>query len=214
MILKLPLLYFILLIIFPINSNASIIHESATFAYGDTGQTGEAVIGPVSVGFQFLGSRFSIDKTTTVDYVGGHLSPNYGDLFAAIVELESSTALPVGAPFDNDEVIASTTFIIPGSTSFDILIPLNVTLSPGNYALIFGSGLFGTSGYATMPLTNPDISGSASYFFWSGPENSWDYDGFSDARFVVTGTVVPIPAAVWLFGSGLIGLIGLARRKA
>ena len=26
-------------------------------------------------------------------------------------------------------------------------------------------------------------------------------------------TVVPIPAAAWLFGSGLIGLIGLARRK-
>ncbi|HHJ36602.1 MAG TPA: VPLPA-CTERM sorting domain-containing protein [Gammaproteobacteria bacterium] len=25
--------------------------------------------------------------------------------------------------------------------------------------------------------------------------------------------VVPIPAAVWLFGSGLIGLIGLTRRK-
>lgn len=29
-----------------------------------------------------------------------------------------------------------------------------------------------------------------------------------------TETVVPIPAAVWLFGSGLIGLIGFARRKA
>lgn len=28
-----------------------------------------------------------------------------------------------------------------------------------------------------------------------------------------TPTVVPVPAAVWLFGSGLIGLIGLARRK-
>jgi hypothetical protein len=27
-------------------------------------------------------------------------------------------------------------------------------------------------------------------------------------------TVVPIPAAVWLFGSALIGLIGVARRKA
>ena len=26
-------------------------------------------------------------------------------------------------------------------------------------------------------------------------------------------TVVPVPAAVWLFGSGLIGLIGVARRK-
>jgi hypothetical protein len=26
-------------------------------------------------------------------------------------------------------------------------------------------------------------------------------------------STVPLPAAVWLFGSGLIGLIGIARRK-
>jgi hypothetical protein len=26
-------------------------------------------------------------------------------------------------------------------------------------------------------------------------------------------TVVPVPAAVWLFGSGLVGLVGIARRK-
>ncbi|MDX2486916.1 MAG: VPLPA-CTERM sorting domain-containing protein, partial [Gammaproteobacteria bacterium] len=25
--------------------------------------------------------------------------------------------------------------------------------------------------------------------------------------------VVPVPSAVWLFGSGLIGLVGVARRK-
>jgi hypothetical protein len=29
----------------------------------------------------------------------------------------------------------------------------------------------------------------------------------------VTATIVPVPAAIWLFGSGLLGLIGLARRK-
>ena len=29
----------------------------------------------------------------------------------------------------------------------------------------------------------------------------------------ITGTVVPVPAAVWLFGSGLLGLVGMARRK-
>ena len=29
----------------------------------------------------------------------------------------------------------------------------------------------------------------------------------------IQGTVVPIPAAAWIFGSGLIGLIGIARRK-
>ena len=29
----------------------------------------------------------------------------------------------------------------------------------------------------------------------------------------LTGQVVPIPAAAWLFGSGLLGLIAIARRK-
>jgi len=29
----------------------------------------------------------------------------------------------------------------------------------------------------------------------------------------LAGTVVPVPAAVWLFGSGLLGLVGMARRK-
>jgi len=38
---------------------------------------------------------------------------------------------------------------------------------------------------------------------------------FSDdnASLLVRSTVVPVPAAVWLFGSGLIGLVGFARRK-
>ena len=30
---------------------------------------------------------------------------------------------------------------------------------------------------------------------------------------VITPSAVPIPAAVWLFGSGLLGLVGMARRK-
>ena len=29
-----------------------------------------------------------------------------------------------------------------------------------------------------------------------------------------TATVIPVPAAVWLLGSGLLGLVGIARRKA
>jgi hypothetical protein len=37
---------------------------------------------------------------------------------------------------------------------------------------------------------------------------------FNYAWAVRDGNVVPIPAAVWLFGSGLLGLVGLARRKA
>lgn len=37
---------------------------------------------------------------------------------------------------------------------------------------------------------------------------------FSDGSvFQVDVAVVPVPATVWLFGSGLIGLVGIARRK-
>jgi hypothetical protein len=28
-----------------------------------------------------------------------------------------------------------------------------------------------------------------------------------------SGAVVPLPAAVWLFGSGILGLVGVARRR-
>lgn len=37
--------------------------------------------------------------------------------------------------------------------------------------------------------------------------------GTTNSQFSVTAAPVPIPAAFWLFGSGLIGLVGLARRK-
>ena len=33
------------------------------------------------------------------------------------------------------------------------------------------------------------------------------------ATFDITVSAVPVPPAVWLFGSGLVGLIGVARRK-
>ena len=46
------------------------------------------------------------------------------------------------------------------------------------------------------------------------------FDGFNGPESPVTGStlaidvqVVPVPAAAWLFGSGLIGLVGVARRK-
>ena len=39
-----------------------------------------------------------------------------------------------------------------------------------------------------------------------------DFDDMM-VRAKFTGTVVPVPAAAWLFGSGLLGLIGMARRR-
>ena len=46
-------------------------------------------------------------------------------------------------------------------------------------------------------------------------EDNWEFNGNLDYGFrtYVDTSVVPIPASLWLFGSGLLGLIGVARRK-
>jgi hypothetical protein len=79
------------------------------------------------------------------------------------------------------------------------------------------SSLAATGGSAPGDLVAQALMGIA----W-GSVNSSAVTGI---QFVVTGVqnmdsiidnvtaVVPVPAAVWLFGSGLLGLIGIARRK-
>jgi hypothetical protein len=56
-----------------------------------------------------------------------------------------------------------------------------------------------------------DINGETWYLpdAFSTPDTEYDFVGAALYR----PMVVPIPAAVWLFGSGLIGLIGISRRK-
>ena len=51
-------------------------------------------------------------------------------------------------------------------------------------------------------------------FNGDGGDKSHNFYAWAVQSGDVGAAVVPIPSAVWLFGSGLIGLIGLARRKA
>ena len=46
---------------------------------------------------------------------------------------------------------------------------------------------------------------------WYNQNGSIDF--YADVLFIRDTSFVPVPAAVWLFGSGLVGLIGVARRK-
>jgi hypothetical protein len=156
---------------------------------GSTGQSGGALISS----FQFLGWRFQLTDTLQVTYIGGHLgslSPN-NEIFGAIVPLSGSNALPQGNLSQPEEVLAATSFSFsPVFTSNDVIVPLSVTLNPGNYALVFGSGLFGASGAAVMPSNNnPNFPGS-SYFF-SNVNNgfAWVSGGLSGTRFFVKGEI-------------------------
>ena len=57
-------------------------------------------------------------------------------------------------------------------------------------------------------------------YHWDASYNGGVGLGLGTGPFDVTvydlhlaGTVVPVPAAAWLFGSGLLALVGMARRK-
>lgn len=93
-----------------------------------------------------------------------------------------------------------------------------VFLPPGTFA-VFGSSTNLTPDFSFLTVEDLTSLGNGQY----GVVVSWLHQGPScmgcfdsvEARIRLEGvmTVVPIPAAVWLFGSGLIGLISIARKK-
>ena len=84
------------------------------------------------------------------------------------------------------------------------------------------SGLPGFNGFYDDIIGTPYITGIST---WSGttfgnPGDNWNfkstddtYDCCGPGNWLYSSVVVPIPAALWLFGSGLLGMIGIARRK-
>ena len=164
-------------------TNAEIIHESATM--GPTGQWNGYAISED----QFIGSRFYVSETTEVTAIGGHfVEDNWLNIFGAIVTLDDGYDLPSGLPFRSWEVVAFTYFRTPGSSS-DIRVPLEITLQPGWYGLVFGAGEFGLSRNAVslMPGGGQTAYQGSSFFFWDGLWEMWFNTAFPSGppRFVV-----------------------------
>lgn len=90
---------------------------------------------------------------------------------------------------------------------------------PGNWSNYGGSWIQLMAGSGndlwqlneSFTLTNADNAPEVWVVFWL---NNGESDVGKVDNVVVTGLVVPLPAAVWLFGSGLIGLVAAGRRKA
>lgn len=56
------------------------------------------------------------------------------------------------------------------------------------------------------------FSANGGYQIWNG--KSINFHGWAVHSGDVGAALVPIPASIWLFGSGLLGLVGMARRNA
>ena len=152
---------------------------------------------------QFVGWRFETSEPLAVERVGGHLlsfPDEPGDIFAALVRLDSLTSVPHGAPFTAEEVVAATLFR-PNFPSDEILTPMSATLVPGSYVLVFGTGLFGATGAGALHNgpDQPDIPPTdlSSFIFWSipffGRPPEWRLNLASHMRFVIEAQVIHIP---------------------
>ncbi|MFQ5642636.1 MAG: VPLPA-CTERM sorting domain-containing protein [Thiogranum sp.] len=98
---------------------------------------------------------------------------------------------------------------------------------------IYGVSIYLDSGFSNWgnAWDTPDLDTidpltiDAAYYTWTGGDGLYyedsDLSAYSGAQLPVIGfddirlevTTVPVPAAIWLFGSGLIGLMGIARRR-
>ncbi|TCK17584.1 putative secreted protein [Thiogranum longum] len=87
-------------------------------------------------------------------------------------------------------------------TSTDPSLAPRLSLSGGALTELNYGGNAGSSSLTSVLLNVDAIDDSFNFVnaTWTG--------------ITLTPTAVPVPAAVWLFGSGLLGLVGVARRKA
>lgn len=100
-------------------------------------------------------------------------------------------------------------------------IPVQYQFNTGFNILSVGPGTFDPNGNGTLTkLSSNVLQGVEGHgliqFTGTYTSISWDVNVFEDFHGIQIGigsSVVPVPAAVWLFGSGLLGLIGIARRK-
>ena len=103
----------------------------------------------------------------------------------------------------------------------------NTSLAPGctlgadsNFSNNIGGGCMGVDPSGALPLVLDTATNLLDYTpgqqgIGGSPLRDGPFTG-SNFNFEITSltvTSVPVPAAVWLFGSGLLGLIGVARRK-
>jgi len=171
-----------------------------------------------------------IDFGTGLGGAGGTISTIDGDIFGSDINIGSLTVagttsadgVYVTDAFLNFDTNLNTISISGTISEFDIsnsqLLSGSFTewtyTAPSAISRIFsGSGIDSIEGILLNKLgVSPDTE-----FNFFGFSLGYDITGDGATAIstdIMNTSIVPVPSAVWLFGAGLIGLAGIARRKA
>ena len=177
--------------------------------------------------FSFFGGGLASATNTTFQAIGDGLG-GAGPLVAGEMGFNwnGNAGIPVTAIFDASGFFGSigavgTTWTVgtgcggcatSTTAGWSISIPVIGTFTGQIGAVPMAMTNFNTAGTTLgnlFPLVDDGVAGS--------PMTTAPFAGFNaDFDFTTinaANVAVPVPAAVWLFGSGLIGLVGVARRR-
>lgn len=188
-----------------------------------------AVLNGTDGGFSFSGFHYAGEGGSGID---GDGNPQTGSELMAIPMASGS----FGSYNDNtgafnttlatDFITVIPTFTLNGNLMFDssgflspasaMSITFHTVFGDISTAMDFAAGQVCCTG-----LNSPNSFNGGLLTLWgvnNTPELATYFPDFADPLFGLDLrlelTAVPVPAAVWLFGSGLLGLAGMARRRA
>ncbi|MBX3329708.1 MAG: VPLPA-CTERM sorting domain-containing protein [Nitrospira sp.] len=115
---------------------------------------------------------------------------------------QSQLSLLQGSLDPGDSVLSAWNFSATGHTTGD---PVYLSLQVGSGQKFYDLDVWRFDGISWAKYLNTDLA-------YDNRFASFVANGFSG--YAISGlAAVPIPAAVWLFGSGLAAMVGFARRK-
>jgi hypothetical protein len=167
------------------------------------GRTGETVDLVFTTAINGTTSASSSDSSTTA-LASGNLNVWVNGQRVAVSQRRPSTAVPEF--FNGNPGLVQIVLGTPFSVSAQLTVRAQLFPSTpvnGRYYSGEASANFSNSAGITSFALN-EAGGGAPITDWNLTSQSGEF-GFY--------TVVPVPASVWLFGSGLLGLVGMARPK-
>jgi len=149
---------------------------------------------------------------------------NYGDVFPTLADVvlgaDPSGAAPWFVGFNlltpADIAIGVKGLSLGGNGTFTVTSIRLAEFNNSSNTIAFGTNVFATNPFS-VPIDQlvlaPNLAAGTYALAVSGSGSVFFYPDFSTHLLVLPASV-PLPASVWLLGSSLLGLIGIAKRKS